>query len=241
MSWLFCAALWASAAVSLRRGARLRAEEAALGGGLLACAEAVAACSLLGAFDLLRPGPVRAATVALTLAHAAWAAASPAPRRRRAASPRPAVLWPALAAFGAVAGLRLALAAALPVESWDGLSYHVPILWRWIEQGNFGLEGWSGPQRWFPWNGEVLPAWLALLDGGSVDAAKTAQALGLPLVAAAGSSLARRLAGPAWAAPVALALAAVPIGVIQAGLPYVDLLYAAWWIGAAACAAAWDR
>lgn len=31
MSWIFCAALWAAAYASLRRAARLRADEAALG------------------------------------------------------------------------------------------------------------------------------------------------------------------------------------------------------------------
>ena len=241
MSWFFCVALWSTAYVLLRRAARVRVDAAVLGAGLLACAEAIVACSSLGAFGLLKPGPVRIATVVLALAHAAWAALLPPPRSRRSSSPWPLALWPALAAFGVIAGLRLALAKALPVESWDGLSYHVPILWRWIEQGNFNLAGWSGPQRWFPWNGEILPAWLALLDGGRLDAVKTVQALGLPLMAAAGSSLARRLAGPAWSAAGALALAALPIAVIHTGLPYVDLLYAAWWLGAAAFAVAWDR
>ena len=241
MSWIFCLALWAAAYVWLRRLTRLRIDDAMLGAGLMVCAEAIAACSVLGAFGALAPGPVRIATAAFAVGHAVWAALLPKPRVHRSPPKTTVLLWPALAAFGVVAGLRLALASALPVDSWDGLSYHVPILWRWIEQGNFDLSGWSGPQRWFPWNGEMLPAWLCLLDGGSVDAVKTVQVLGLPLMAAAGSSLTRRLAGPAWGTAGALALASVPIAIIHAGLPYVDLLYAAWWAAAAACAVAWDR
>jgi hypothetical protein len=243
MSWIALAAMWASASGLLLRRTRLRGDEAFLAGGLAAVFEALAESTVLGWAGWLSPRPVL--LLAAVTAGAQWFASAledPVPRRRAdAAVPWP---WPLRLAAGfalAVALFRLALAAAIPPESWDGLGYHLPLAWRWVSQGNFDLAGWSGPQRYFPWNGELLPAWMALLDGRSLAAAKLAQVLALPLLGGAGAVLGRRLAGRAWSAPCAVALAALPIAILHAGIPYVDALHAAFWLSAAAFAAAWDR
>lgn len=242
-SWLCAAALWASAYAWLRRIARLPADEAFLAAGLLAVFEALASATVLGWGGVLTGRPALLAAIVISAAQGLAAGLDDPPRRARAdaAAPWPRVLWPAAGVCAAVLAVRMILAASIPPESWDGLSYHMPILWRWVEQGNFGMAGWSGPQRWFPWNGELLPAWLAVLDGRSLDAAKLAQLLALPLLGGAGAVLGRRLAGRAWSAACALAFAALPIATIHAGVPYVDALHAAFWLAAAAFAAAWDR
>ncbi|MFI5344892.1 MAG: hypothetical protein ACHQ51_00815 [Elusimicrobiota bacterium] len=242
-SWLAFAALAWSAYEVLRRRFRLAADEAFLAAGLVAVFEAISTSFLLGSagFFTRRPVLLAAAMIVVTQALAAALDDPPRASRSRRASPWPRVLWPALAFVAAVLLVRLVLAAAVPTESWDGLSYHMPILWRWVDQGNFNMAGWSGPQRWFPWNGELFPAWLAVLDGRSLDASKLAQAVALPLLGGAGAVLGRRLAGRAWSAACALAFAALPIAMIHAGVPYVDGLHAAFWLSAAAFAAAWDR
>jgi len=242
-SWLAFLALAGSAYAVLRRRFRLPADEAFLAAGLVAVFEALTLATVLGLAGVFTRRPALLTAGLAAVAQGLAAAFDEPPRRARASEPAPwpRALWPAAAVALAVLLLRMILAAAIPPESWDGLSYHMPILWRWAEQGNFDMAGWSGPQRWFPWNGELLPAWLAVLDGGSLDAAKLAQAIALPLLGGAGAVLGRRLAGRAWSAACALAFAALPIAVIHAGVPYVDGLHAAFWLAAAAFAAAWDR
>ncbi len=137
--------------------------------------------------------------------------------------------------------VRLLLAAAAPPDGWDALGYHLPFVARWVRQGGLDLSGWVGTHRYFAWNGDLLSAWLAFLDGGSLGAAKLAQVLGLPILAAAGSSLGRRLAGARWAAACGLALASLPIVLIQSGMAYVDVLYAAFWTAAVAASIAWAK
>jgi hypothetical protein len=242
-SWLCFLALAATAYALLRRIARLPADEAFLAAFLVACFEALSSSVVLGTAGLFSFRPVLLATVAVCAVQGLAAGFDDPPRSSRvgAPAPWPKALWPAAAVLLAVLSVRLLLAAAVPPESWDGLSYHMPILWRWVEQGNFEMAGWSGPQRWFPWNGELLPAWLAVLDGGSLDAAKLAQVLALPMLGGAGAVLGRRLAGRAWSGACALAFAGLPIVLIHSGVPYVDALHAAFWLAAVAFAVAWDR
>lgn len=241
--WLAVLALGWSAFAVLRRHCRLRIDEALLGAGALAAFEALAVSTALGLAGAFTHRPVLLFTGFIAAGQALSVALASPPRMRREGALRSGTwpLLPAAAFVVVVIAARVALAAALPPESWDGLTYHLPILWRWIQQGNFDLSGWSGPQRWFPWNGELLSAWLAVLGGGSLAPAKLAQALALPMLAAAGASLGRRLAGRAWSAACALGFAAVPIAVIHAGIPYVDGFQAAFWLGAAAFAVAWDK
>lgn len=238
MAWTLALLLFASASAAAGAFFR-RFSEALLAGSVLACAEAVTFMTLLGWAGQLKPAPAIAATLLFCAAHAVIFFLRRRPGRprfflKRLALFAPWPLWPALALAAAVLAFRAALASALPFDSWDGLSYHLPILLRWLQQGNFDLAGWVGPARYFPWNGELLPAWLALLAGGGLDAAKLAQGLALPVWAAAGAVLGRRLAGARWELPAALALACLPIAVIHAGIPYVDLFYAAFWLAAAA-------
>ncbi|HBL15344.1 MAG: hypothetical protein A2X36_15080 [Elusimicrobia bacterium GWA2_69_24] len=79
----------------------------------------------------------------------------------------------AVALAGAFA-FRLYLAWEVPADSWDGLSYHLPIVHRWLSQGSLDLTGWSGFHRYLAMNGELLGAWLALLAGGKLEAATIA-------------------------------------------------------------------
>lgn len=241
IGWALAALLAASACVLAQRVWRLRPEEAVLAGLLLALSEAEASSLLLGLAGLLRPAEAIGALIAFALAHVAatyvWGRDGLNPARWTL----PKALWPAAGLTGLVLAWRLWLSAALPFESWDGLTYHLPMVLRWLQQGNLSLAGWSGPQRYFPPNGELLPTWLALLSGGALEGAKNAQALTLPLWAAAGAVLGRRLAGPRWSAACALALASLPIVIIQSGVPYVDLTHSACWLAAAACALCYDR
>lgn len=248
MSWAIALFFFISAYFAARTRLK-RADEALLAAGLLTAAEAVLLVTLLGWLHQLRPAPVLALTAGCAALHtglflrarlkglrlSAW------PTWRRFLLFLPWPLWPAIFIAAAALFLRLALALAIPADSWDGLTYHLPILWRWLEQGNFDLTGWIGPARYFPWNGELLPAWLAMLDGGRPDLAVIAQSLALPVWGAAGAVLGRRVAGARWAAPTALALLALPLAVIHAGIPYVDLVYSAFWLAAAAAALCLER
>ncbi|MFA6002973.1 MAG: hypothetical protein WC881_02790 [Elusimicrobiota bacterium] len=243
MAAIFALALLVSAFAALQRNFRLRPEEAWLYAGILSCSEAVLLTLGLGLGGRLSSGAVCAATWALTAAHMVLYFVPQNERlgRRAAAAPLPWALWPAAAAAVLVLGIRLAIAGAVPPDSWDGLSYHLPIVLRWIQQGNLDLAGWPGPERYYAWNGELLSAWLALLGGGSLSAAKLCQVAGLPVLLAAAGALGRRLAGPGWSWACGLAAAAMPIVVIQSGVPYVDVLYSAFWLAAAAAGVAWLR
>jgi len=245
MTWLI-AAIFLISAWGFARNYFKRADEAFLAAGLLASSEIVVLVTLLGWLSLLKPAVALALTLLLTAAHFTAAfrrrrrfGAFPSWKRIHLVLPWP--LWPALLFAAAVLAFRSALAAALPFDSWDGISYHLPIVLRWLQQGNFDLAGWMGPARYFPWNGELLPLWIALLDEGNLNAAKIAQGLALPLWAASGAVLGRRLAGLRWAAPSALALCCVPIAVMHIGIPYVDFVYASFWLAAAAAALCFER
>ncbi len=240
MTWGITAVFFISA-YFLARNYLKRADEALLAAGLLAASEIVLVITILGWLSLLKPAAAVLMTLLLSAAH--FAAAF---RRRRPFRPFPSwkrlqlalpwPLWPAPVLIAAVLVFRAILALALPFDSWDGLSYHLPIVLRWLQQGNFDLAGWLGPARYFPWNGELLPVWLALLDGNNLNATKLAQGLAFPLWIASGAVLGRRLSGVRWAVPAALALACIPIALIHIGISYVDFIYAAFWLSAAASA-----
>ena len=232
--------LFVSAALAVRERFRLRGDESVLFGGVLAVLEIVVFMQALGLASELKPLPVWLATagsVTLNLFIAFWRRPI---RPYKKYAPVPRFLWPALAGAGLTAGLRLWLAWRMPPEGWDGLSYHLPIVVKWTQTADFSLAGWPTPQGYFAWNGELLSTWLALL-AGSLDYAKLVQVMSLPLLAAAGAVLGRRLTGLRWAWPCALAFASLPIVLIQAGLAYVDALYAAFWLAAAAAAAGLAR
>lgn len=245
MIWLITSIFFISAYCPARNHFK-RIDEALLAAGLLAASEVVVIITLLGGLGLLKPLPVLSLTLLMSAAHLSSLFRKRRPFRslpswKRICLVIPWPLWPALALTAAVLAFRFFLAVLLPFDSWDGMSYHLPIVLRWLQQGNFDLAGWMGPARYFPWNGELLPVWLALLDGGNLEAAKLAQGLALPLWAASGAVLGRRLAGARWAVPAALALTCVPIALIHLGIPYVDFIYAAFWLAAAAAALCFER
>lgn len=212
-----------------------------MAGGLVASLEAVLLMTALGLARHLTPFSTASATTVLCLLHLMAAYGQRGPRPRAGAGRLSLPLKLAAAAASSAVAFRLFLASALPIDSWDALTYHVPIIWRWVQQGNLDLAGWSGQQRYNPWNGELIPAWLALLDGGSLDAVRTSQAFALLWLSCAAAAIGRRLGGLSWGPAAAAALLALPIGLIHAGLPYVDLFYAAYWAAAAAAALAWHR
>lgn len=241
MAMIAAGLLIASAYILVRRRTGSRPDEALLAACLLACLEAVAAVQVLGWTGFLSPSAVRLAAAAFLGLHLGLAARHSRTSLIGRIRPIPRWLVPAFAVAGVTLFARLLLAALAPPDGWDALGYHLPFAARWARQGGLDLAGWPGQHRWFAWNGELLAAWLALLDGGRLVSAKLVQILGLPIMAAAGSSLGRRLAGARWAAACGLAAAALPIGIIQSGMAYVDLLYAAFWTAAVAAAVAWAR
>ena len=227
--------LFASATLLVRQRSRLRFDETALYGGLLAFFEIVVAIQLLGLASALRPGTAWIATGLATAINLGAAFFRRPWRPLRRPWPMPRLLWPAVIIVGLTAGIRLLLAAFLPPEGWDSLGYHLPIVVRWMGQGHFDLAGFIGSQRYFAWNGELTGTWLALLSGG-LAYAKVLQVLALPLLAAAGSIIGRRLASLRWSYATAIAFAGLPIVLIQSGLAYVDVLQSAFWLAAVAAA-----
>lgn len=241
MATIAASVLLLSAYLLVRRRLGLRSDEALLLAGLLACLEAVAAIQALAVAAWLAPGSVRVVTAALIGLHLGLAYTRPPVPAVGRIKPLPRWLIPAAAAVAATMAVRLLLAAVSPPDGWDALGYHLPFVARWVHQGGLDLAGWVGTHRYFAWNGDLLSAWLAFLDGGALGTAKLAQVLGLPILAAAGSSLGRRLAGARWAAACSLALASLPIVLIQSGMAYVDVLYAAFWTASVAASIAWAK
>jgi hypothetical protein len=242
MTWALPFVLWLTASLMLWRRWRLRLDEAAMGGGLVAATEAVALMTALGLSGHLQEAPAASATLAFILVHLLLSYGLRHRAVHKAAkATAPALIWAALAAAAAVLAFRIYLASSLPLDSWDALSYHVPMLLRWIQQGNLDLSGSSGPSRYYPWNGELLSTWLSLLSGSSLDPVRTAQTYPLLWMACAGAVIGRRLGGRRWGGAVGAALLALPIAVLQAGMPYVDVFYGSFWVCAAAAALCWDR
>ncbi|MBI5883143.1 MAG: hypothetical protein HZB91_08570 [Elusimicrobia bacterium] len=225
---------------------RRRFLEAAFLASVLACAEGVLVTLGFGSIGKLTPGFVGGFTFALALLQGLVALSfqkeEPVPTGRILRNAVfPPVFWPAAAALAAALYFRLYLAWKTPPDSWDGLSYHLPIVFRWIRQGDFSLAGWPTFHRYLAHNGELLSAWLSLMDGGRLETSKLGQVLVLPLMAASAAVLGRRLAGSRWAVPCGLGSLAVPLALIQAGIPYVDLVYGACFLGTAAAAVLFDR
>lgn len=196
MAMIAASALFLSGYSLVRRRLGLRPDESLLLAGLLACLEVTATMQILGLASCLRPLPVRLATAALVGLHLAAAYGRPAVRPVGGRRQFPRWLVPAALVVSATLAVRLVLAWTAPPDGWDALGYHLPFVVRWMQQGSLDLSGWAGTHRYFAWNGDLLSAWLALLDGGALAAAKMPQILGLPLLLASGSVLGRRLAGP---------------------------------------------
>lgn len=194
---------------------------------------------LLSPWRLFRLGPaIGFAIVAAAVAHAVLVAgrggfqgpvADLAGDARRAGRVLAALFrrpagW-VLAALGAVAGLRLARAAAAPPLGWDGLTYHLLKAGRFVQDGGLVPEaapaGWRVYEHLAP-GGEVLWAWamLPLHADTLVPLAEAAAWAAIPLAVYA---LARQLGATAARAALAAAtVGALPAAVAQIGSGYVD-------------------
>lgn len=139
--------------------------------------------------------------------------------------------------------VTLVIGATAAPNSWDGLSYHLPRVERWVAQGHLGY--WATPvdRQLFmaPWAGysvlhlrlltggdalAFLPAWLAYLG-----------CIGLTM------RIVRELGGDTpQAALGGLLMATAPVAVLQASSVQTDLITAFWVLAAAALALeAWRR
>lgn len=232
--------LFGSAWLLARQRSGLRFDEAALYGALLAFFEVVLLMQVLGFGAVLSPAGVWGLTLGLSALNLFFAFFRGAWKPGRRFVAPPAFLGPALIAVLVTLGVRLFLAWKLPPEGWDSLGYHLPIVLKWLRQGNLDTSGIVGAQRYFAWNGDLVTGWLAFLNG-NLALAKISQVLGIPLLAAAGSVIGRRLAGLRWAWPCAAAMVGLPIVLIQAGIAYVDVFQTGFWLAAAAAALALAR
>jgi 4-amino-4-deoxy-L-arabinose transferase-like glycosyltransferase len=134
--------------------------------------------------------------------------------------------WVVVAVFLAVTFL-LGLASA--PNSWDALTYHLPRVEHWVEQGHLGFWPTSvDRQLWMsPWPGYVVLQ-LRLLTGGDQLAFLPSWLayLGCILLTA---RLVRQLGGDATQAGFgALAMATVPIAVHQASAVQTDVIAGFW-------------
>ncbi|MFA6091767.1 MAG: hypothetical protein WCU88_02510 [Elusimicrobiota bacterium] len=246
IAFLCLGLLLVTAGIFFRNALRLRLEEAWLCAALWVCVEQLFMVRGFAAFHRLQPASMLWACGLLIAVHLGAALYFQSAKRAagglellRAYFPP----WIALAALGTFAaiGLRLYIAWKTPPISWDGLCYHLPIVYRWVSQGDLSLQGWRGFQSFGALGSEMVFAWLALLDGGRLDAAKIGQVAAMPAFFAAGAVLGRRLAGPLWTGACALASITLPVVLVQLGLSYVDIFYGAYCLAALACAAVYDR
>ncbi len=214
---------------------------AALGAGALV----VAITELLGAVGLIAAGPVALAWLLVAVAVAIWVRARPA-LLRDAAGNVGAAIRGAPVTWGIIAlvlALTLLTGLAGAPNVWDGLTYHLPRVERWVEQGHLGFWPTSvDRQLWMaPWSGYAalqfrlltggdrlafLPSWLACL--------------GLILLSA---RVVRQLGGSErQAAFGALLAATMPMVVLHASSVQTDLP-AAFWVMAVASLVleAWQR
>jgi len=135
-----------------------------------------------------------------------------------------------LAALGAVAGLRLARAAAAPPLGWDALTYHLLKAGRFVQDGGVAPE--AAPDAWKIYEhlapgGELLWGWamLPLRTDTLVPLIEAAAWAAVPLAVYA---LARRLgAARGRAALAAATVGALPASLALIGSAYVDNLAAA--------------
>lgn len=193
---------------------------------------------LLSPWRLFRFGPALAfAVAAAAAAHAALAGRAGGRRaladlagdlgragRALAALVRRPAGW-LLAALGALAGLRLARAAAAPPLGWDGLTYHLLKAGRFVQDGGAVAE--AAPDAWRIYQhlapgGEVLWAWamLPLRADTLVPLAEAAVWAAVPLAVYA---LARQLGVARDCAVLAAAtVGALPASVALIGSAYVD-------------------
>lgn len=163
---------------------------AACGLMVLAAAQVVMLTLLLSAFGAYRRDPMLVAQIAVMIAVlAAWHFSGRGSLRVGALPTLSCVLrfarsHPTIAALcvaSAIAmAVELALALALPPNTWDSLMYHLSRVALWIQnQGVFGLDGGTIYEREYAPNGEILYGWTMLLSEGDRLAAVVPWTFGL--------------------------------------------------------------
>jgi hypothetical protein len=184
---------------------------------------------LLGAFSLLSFIPVLAVWALTAIALIRWGVHREPPIRggslQEVASRTPLAWW-IVACFLLATFVTGFLGAP---NTWDGLTYHLPRVERWVEQGH--LQFWPTSvdrQLWMaPWSGYAI-LHLRLLTGGDRLAFLPSWLayLGCILLTA---RIVRQLGGDARRASVgALLMAAMPVAVLHASSVQTDLTAAFW-------------
>lgn len=184
----------------------------------------------LGALGWIAPAPV-AITWLLVAAFAFWLtrrnSAAEGAQPIDALAPRAASL--AWAAVGGLLLVTLVTGMVSAPNAWDAVTYHLPRVERWVEQGHLGF--WPTPtdrQLWMlPWSSYVMLQ-LRLLTGGDLLAFLPSWLayVGCTVLTA---HLVRRLGGnPRQAASGALLMASIPVAALHASSVQTDLPAAFW-------------
>jgi 4-amino-4-deoxy-L-arabinose transferase-like glycosyltransferase len=197
----------------------------------------------LGSLHLLAPVPVGLAWASI-LGALIWFAS----RRgmRPSVSRGIAVLAEAPLAWGAV-GTILVLTLITGIfgapNVWDGLTYHLPRVERWVEQGHLGFWATSvDRQLWAaPWSGYAALQF-RLLTGGDRLAFLPSWLAGFGLILLTARLVRQLGGGERQAAFGALLVAAMPVVVLHASSVQTDLPAAFWVLAVASLVLeAWQR
>lgn len=208
-----------------RRGDPHPLRQGILDGATLTGLHVALSTELLGAFGWLSRGPIAAGWAVLIgvalLARRRWPA--PSPTRRRGA---PVVL---LAGAAGIAAITLLIALAAPPNTWDSLTYHMPRVVRWLQDGRVDFfPTWCPRQLYMaPW-AEYGIAQLYALWGGDRLAnlvqwgCQAGSIVGVSVVAA------RLGVGATGQAISATFAATLPMGILQASSTQTDAAVAFW-------------
>lgn len=189
----------------------------------------------LGAVRALAPIPLAVTWLGIGLAAYLlrsrwWPLAAPVPAGSQA-SLAVRVLWLAVGVFLALTFITGFFGAP---NAWDGLTYHLPRVERWVEQGHLAFWPTSvDRQLWMAPFGGYATLQFRLLTGGDRLAFLPSWLayLGCILVSA---SVCRQLGGSrVQAALAALVMATMPVAVLHASSVQTDLLTAFWVLCAA--------
>lgn len=185
---------------------------------------------LLGALRMIAPAPMALAWAVIIGAALLW-------HRHRTGRLLPAVphappihqVHPAWAVTGLFLAVTFLVGTASAPNTWDGLSYHLPRVERWVAQGHLGFWATPGDRQLFmaPWGSygilqfrlltggdqlAFLPSWLAYV-GCILLSAQAVRHLG-------GTDRQAALGG--------LIMASVPVAVLHASSVQTDLVTAFW-------------
>jgi hypothetical protein len=163
----------------------------------------------------------------LVLGGLLWARRTAEPAARPPGPFRPS--WPELGAVAILLALTGAVALLSAPNSFDALSYHLPRVERWIDQGSLRpFAAHDSRQLFMPSWPEYAIMQLRLLSGGD-HYANLVQWLGLLGATAGAALLARAMgAGRAGSAIAAALVATLPMAVAQASGGQTDVVATCW-------------